>query len=258
MKLHVYSDLHLEFKGAGNVTFWQAVAGLAQQDPGAVCVLAGDIVNWRQQYEAPKALEHFRGLYREVIYVPGNHDSAKMAIHDSNARVLKYAAELGFHYLRPGHEVTIDGQRFLGGTLWYPNPNLPDLDWFYDRQVHPSLEPAYAHNAEFINKVCREMTHADIIISHHLPHPRSISSQWVTSPVNCYFLSDQTHWIETRWPKLWIHGHTHDGKDYVVRPEDKSLWTQEPDWFTRVYCNPLGYLGEDGNPYFWERVRLDC
>jgi predicted phosphodiesterase len=258
VRLAIFSDTHLEFQAGGTVAFWDRVTKHSQANPGSVAVLAGDIINWKKPKHARFTMETFRSLYREVIYVPGNHDSNGLKIGLCNARVEVNCRDLGIHYLRPGHAVTVDDQRFLGGTLWYPHPgNHPATAWFYDYRVHPSVEPAYAHNQDFVDSVCKVMEHGDIIVSHHLPHPRSVSAQFVGHEANHFFLSDQSAWIESRWPKLWIHGHTHDPKDYVVRPADPEEWRARPDNWTRIYCNPMGYAFEGANPAFWDRITLD-
>jgi hypothetical protein len=77
----------------------------------------------------------------------------------------------------------------------------------------------------------------DIVVSQHLPSPRSTHARHAGSPINCFFVCDIEHLIVARQPRLWIHGHTHESMDYRIG-------------CTRVLCNPYGYEGVETNPSF--------
>src|SRR5262245_10095299 len=101
MRLHIFSDLHLEF------------APLEPPDMGAdVVILAGDIhlqtrgVGW--------AAETFQ---RPVIYVPGNHEYYGGHFKNTLAKMRDRGGHTQVHVL-DRDEVVIDGVRFLGTTLW--------------------------------------------------------------------------------------------------------------------------------------------
>lgn len=66
-----------------------------------------------------------------------------------------------------------------------------------------------------------------ILVSHHLPHPRSIHRKYQGSPLNPSFASDLSRLMGSP-VALWIHGHTHESCDYF-------------EGGTRVVCNPRGY-----------------
>jgi len=68
-----------------------------------------------------------------------------------------------------------------------------------------------------------------------LPTRHSISKRWQGNPLNRYFVTDLTALILQKQPKLWIHGHTHDSKDYKLG-------------VTRIVCNPYGYYPNELNP----------
>ena len=67
-----------------------------------------------------------------------------------------------------------------------------------------------------------------VVVTHHAPHARSISPNYVGDPLNPAFASDLSALIRRRRPTLWVHGHVHASHDY-------RLGT------TRVICNPRGY-----------------
>jgi hypothetical protein len=77
-----------------------------------------------------------------------------------------------------------------------------------------------------------------IVVSHHAPSPRSLTGQPLGDlerGVRAYrdldfcYASDLEHMMHgARAPSLWIHGHIHSNRDYVVGS-------------TRVLANPRGY-----------------
>ena len=54
---------------------------------------------------------------------------------------------------------------------------------------------------------------------------------YAESPINRFFVSDETPLILDKKPRLWVHGHTHLTCDYMLGE-------------TRVVCNPHGYPKE--------------
>lgn len=79
----------------------------------------------------------------------------------------------------------------------------------------------------------------DVVVTHHLPSPRSTHQKYTGSPLNRFFLATMSLELEQlmfdRKPALWVHGHTHETCDYRVG-------------VTRVVCNPRGYDGHEINP----------
>jgi hypothetical protein len=65
-----------------------------------------------------------------------------------------------------------------------------------------------------------------VVITHHGSHPKSIHNQYAGNSINAAFVSN----LETMMghSAIWIHGHTHNSFDYVVKG-------------TRVIANPAGY-----------------
>jgi Icc-related predicted phosphoesterase len=75
------------------------------------------------------------------------------------------------------------------------------------------------------------------VVTHHLPHPRSIDPYFAGSPLNRFFLHDVSNTVECGEAALWVHGHTHASCDYRVGK-------------TRVVCNPFGYATDGANAAF--------
>jgi len=56
------------------------------------------------------------------------------------------------------------------------------------------------------------------------------------SPYNIFYANELDLLIEDKKPALWLHGHTHESRDYKIGK-------------TRIICNPRGYPGAV-NPNF--------
>lgn len=67
-----------------------------------------------------------------------------------------------------------------------------------------------------------------VVVTHHLPHPRSIHPRFADDPLTPAFCSDLSELVEGSGAALWVHGHTHTSCDYIAG-------------VTRVVCNPKGY-----------------
>ncbi len=278
MQLHCFSDLHFEHMRLPYLEFWAshdelmvreqkiaetaALHGVDQGKP--VCVLAGDIGVWSREL-APlsyDALRQFVDRYGgdRVVYITGNHEYYQSKVADVDTYLTQLSQDLGFHYLTPGNPVTIDGQRFLGGTLWYPKsyagglvPDRPgdgrppraSRAWrFSDFRFIADFEPwCYQQHADF-RQMMEGCTADDVVISHHMPSIKSVHPKFAGDTTNCFFYSDLEDLILAKQPKFWQHGHSHSPFDYKIDG-------------TRIYANPWGYPHENANPGFWSQVVVE-
>lgn len=71
-----------------------------------------------------------------------------------------------------------------------------------------------------------------VVVSHHLPHPRSLPERFNGDLLNAAYASDLSDVIKVGAPALWVHGHTHDSCAYVIH-------------HTRVISKPRGYGDEN-------------
>ena len=98
----------------------------------------------------------------------------------------------------------------------YPDDTIREhkntIEWF--KQVLPTLR----------GKV--------VMITHHAPSFRSISDDYVTSETIGAYATDVEALIYEHSPELWVHGHIHDTRDYMIGD-------------TRIVCNPKGYPRKD-------------
>lgn len=253
MILHVMSDTHLEFLGqeALDINFKLRLEAKARDEPPRALVLAGDIdvlATMRRGAERPpllESLEWFASLYPDVIYVPGNHEHADVGIADGYELLKQVPANV--HVLRPHRPaVTIDGTRFTGGTMWYPDceDHWLKRGWF-DYRMIPDADPEiHACHDLFREQVLPDM--GDVVVTHMFPTDESINPKFQGANTNVFFCAElDSELVKHRLPKLWIHGHTHCPFDYRSRHG------------FRVFCNPKGYPFEGENPRFWDRIRVD-
>jgi predicted phosphodiesterase len=247
MRLHVMSDLHIDFHDSID-PFVDALDLFRSkyEEPDAL-VLAGDLceLGGKSSSRGRFAMDALCSRYRQVIYVPGNHEAWGTSIRGAEEEILSWDFD-NLHLLKPGKAFILDGQRFFGGTGWYPDCEAPALKGnFPDYRAIKNFEAeVYAHHAAFRLRLEKDVGPEDIVVSHHLPSSRSTPPQFKYYSNNCFFVMDGIEeLVKAKQPKLYIHGHTHSPFDYRIGS-------------TRVYANPYGYPYESANPKFWERVAV--
>jgi hypothetical protein len=216
-------------------------------------VLAGDI------HVGVRGLEWAREQFpaTPVIYVVGNHEFYGEQMNEVLAALRKVADRLGV-YLLDADELVLGGTRFLGATLWtdfalygtgsrllramndaeqgmndFRLIRHSDVEFFrpeHAREIH------LAQVRWLEGKLLEMFDGPTVIITHYLPHPRSIHPKYEGDRLNPAFASDLARLVGPP-VTLWIHGHTHESFDYVVNG-------------ARIVCNPRGYLPFEPNPAF--------
>ena len=234
MRIQPVSDLHLEFDKDHGKAFAQSLPVL-----GDVLVLAGDVLPIRRPPHVVEMLGWFCSRFPEVVYVPGNHEYYKTSPGAGSALLASSAKDFSNLHLLDGAVTEIDGIRFVGATLWFPP--TPDearyrgflTDFKLIRDFLPWVHEAHAAQIAFLQENVRA---GDVVVTHHLPHPNSTPKMFVDSPLNRFFVArDATALLAGAGARLWLHGHTHAARDYVIGT-------------TRVVCNPRGYPHEKWKP----------
>ena len=235
MRIHILSDLHLEF------------APFQPDKVNAdVVVLAGDVhtgtngIKW--------VLEAFRD--KPVIYVLGNHEfygqklqrliaDIKQIVHGTNVYVLD------------NDRVEINDVVFLGATLWTDFRLMGDpmvsgavaqsgMNDFRRIRLLPNYrrflpKDARAFHSQSLEWLTQQTENAPdrkvVVVTHHAPSARSIPTRFERDPLNAAFASNLDRFTAECGAALWIHGHIHHRSDYVVGS-------------TRVIANPRGYPSE--------------
>jgi hypothetical protein len=71
-----------------------------------------------------------------------------------------------------------------------------------------------------------------VVLTHHAPSARSLMAGWEADLLSAAYASHLDPLLEEQGPALWVHGHIHAFRDYMVGR-------------TRVLSNPLGYQGDE-------------
>lgn len=224
MKILCVSDLHLEFHRDGGLGILRAFT----PNIADVLVIAGDLTT---QAILELAIKDLCNKFRNVIYVTGNHEyyfSSPQALHQSLQRLRSQIPNL--HWLH-NESCTIDGVRFGGTTLWFAYDPLNSLyeSSLSDFGVIQGFKSwVYQANREARSFLEKSISKLDIVITHHLPSPKSLQGDMINSQMNRFYLTDMEATIANSNLLLWVHGHIHTSIDYKIGK-------------TRVICNALGY-----------------
>ncbi|MBP0439130.1 metallophosphoesterase [Tianweitania sediminis] len=250
-KLWLFSDLHLDWNNK------LAKHGFETAVPEAdVCVCAGDL--FHNTVSSLGWLETFVLPHMPVVFVPGNHEYYGHTLLDDRAeyrqRYWENDLPEGLHYL-DCDEAVVSGVRFLGATLWtdfeFFGGTDEDRAWLmrkcelgmndyrtitYDRYTRPlTADHTRALHMEagkwLDERLARPGPEADVVVTHHAPHGKSVAPQFEDDPLTAAYVSDLGGMMLAYEPQLWVHGHVHSPFDYTVGR-------------TRVLCNPKGYPSE--------------
>lgn len=242
VKLHILSDLHLEFSRFDPI-----------ETDADVIVLAGDI------WKGANGIRWARGQWenKPIIYVPGNHEFYHMERVSTLAEMRDAAREYGVHLL-DNDEVIIDGPedsvRLLGATLWTDfelggadakpwamhegGRGLNDFRLINEGEEIFSPQRSielHRESLSWLDKMLAEpfASGKTVVVTHHLPSILSVADRFKNDMLSACFASNLDHLFGKM--DLWVHGHTHDTFDYVSNG-------------TRVVCNPRGYQTYSGGP----------
>lgn len=243
MKIQILSDIHAEFHQDQGRSFLQRL------NPSGIDVLvvAGDLAPIRMYSELIPLLVN---KYPHVILVSGNHEF----YGTSRGSVLYDLAQLGqeypnLHILEDSH-VTIDGQRFIGSTLWFSDdpkarPYWRNLNDFHlIRDFESWVFEVNANSVDFLSKNIKP---TDIVVTHHIPTQHGSDRKWWGTPLQPFFVCNMEKTLILQHPKLWIFGHTHDSCDFKFQRKHG----------TRIICNPFGYAGREENPNYQEKLEIE-
>jgi predicted phosphodiesterase len=232
MKIRLYSDLHLDIHNDRGKDWLAKSADAGNID---VLVLAGDITC---SLLLDMVFNTFCNKYPHVIYVLGNHERYGLISHKETQKEIDNARKKysNLHIL-DNDFCTINGQRFVGSTLWFEK--IPQkvsillasqhLVWSDFREIAGGETWIYSQN-EFSKKYLNKTVRADdVVITHYLPSYNCVAQRWLGDPNNCFFVCDMHDLIVNKNPKLWLFGHTHSAMKLKIER-------------TSLCANPLGYI----------------
>lgn len=236
MKIQLVSDLHSEFFDSTE----KAVDTTVRILPSDVLIIAGDIGNYETFTAALKllALRYYdSNPDGRVLYIMGNHEfylsHSPLEVTDLAEEVCKSAR---ITWLNNAVE-TIQEQRFIGSTLWYPF--TLNFKLVSDSRY---LAGDYIWEQNRLSKAFLEGTvrPGDIVITHHTPLG-ILTDGLLSSDIFDFSGTNLLKLIAEQRPSVWVFGHQHSSYDFTV-------------YSTHLYCNPFGYydyiLNETYQPDF--------
>ena len=248
MKFHIMSDLHLDHCAIDLNKF--------DFEKDSVILLAGDASDsaYCTQFLGAVGRE-----VNEVFHVLGNHeyygqiynkaanrikwDLSEQFGRTSNIHVTEkdvydrddvviITATLWTDFSRGNYTRMVQARNEVGDyTQIYSQDRPPE--WKLGAGVPITPEFIYTEHQDHLAFIKEQLEiHAGrkiVIMTHHAPSNQSISSRHIGERSNDLFCSDLDYlMVGNPDIKLWVHGHTHQFKDYDIDG-------------TRVICNPRGY-----------------
>lgn len=245
MKICVWSDLHLEFQ--------PSLPSLPEAD---VLVLAGDILVARHLKARELPEDHPQHLYlkwfheaslqyKQVLWTAGNHEFYGSSIQETLELCGKFAEQFKNVWFLEKQVAEVEGQRFLGTTLWTNCNNLDPRTMLvlqyglndyrkitqnnYSKLFPRHTAQMHLESMQWLRNTAQP---GDVIITHHAPSKKSIPPQYKSDyDLNGGYASSLEEDILELQPRVWIHGHTHHPNSYTLGA-------------TNIVCNPHGYPSE--------------
>lgn len=239
MRIRVLSDLHREF---GTINLPDVATDIV--------VLAGDIDR------GVKGVVWARKRFPDcpVLYIAGNHEYYDERIGRLHEKLREAATDSNVVILE-NENYELKGCRFFGATLW------TDFDLLGDRPTAMLMAGSKGTGMNDYRKIRRRDTsrlqpkhtallHADtrlaltqflaagdparsVVITHHAPSAKSAAIGKEFDPISAAYVSNMDKLILEYGPALWVHGHIHECRDYLIGK-------------TRVLNNAFGYQDAAG------------
>lgn len=252
MRVHLFSDLHLEY---GPLELPEAVRTGALAE---LVLLAGDIDVKRRAVAWAAAT-----FCQRCIIIGGNHEPYGDSLYANIAANRVAADKMSLKRDRPlrflEREVWTskagDGTpvRVVAATLWTNFEAFSEITadramFWAQREMNDyreirirdevlretrKLQPVDILRINTMSREFLESTLAEpfdgitIVMTHHAPSLRNVPQEY--KDVRAFYASDYDALIERFQPALWVHGHYHNSVDYFIGD-------------TRIVCNPRGYF----------------
>lgn len=246
MEIRVLSDLHFEFiqdqynpdRGRHKLNRYFDHK-LGDADAGDVLAVPGDVSHGEKEH-LEAALEELTSWFDgPTVYTAGNHEYYGSDFIEINNRLGELDNELeNFHWLNK-KQITIDGQRFVGATLWFPKTPQAEVrsDSLNDfKRIRGFTPDVYEHHEAERQWLDENIETGDVVLTHHIPASFCVPERYQNDPLNCFYNADVPELIDNK-PALWCFGHTHD----TIKKQKAGI---------KFVCNPLGYPNKKENHAF--------
>lgn len=221
-----------------------------------VAIVAGDVADGLCRRAIPWLAEHVVPRAGLTVYVPGNHDFYRTRMPDEINRAREDSIAAGIRMLDAGQVLNLGAVQIVGATLWTDYgldgrwPRQYVMDACGDRRsgmrdhrligtrdargVPAAFRPREAavlhmrHRARIEEALAVEWDGPRIVVTHHAPSLQSLRHGVSELTDGAYASHLEALMLGEGAPDLWIHGHVHASRDYVVGR-------------TRVLANPRGH-----------------
>lgn len=238
MKVQIYSDIHIESRGAYNIPKLDS----------DIIILAGDIDAGLNGLEWA---EELRRLHKKpVIYVAGNHEYYGYDYNELTQEFRDYASQFDNVHFLEKDELIMGDVRFLGATLWTDYYEHLGYEQFIENMslLNNALRDhvrirfngdeftanrAFELNKEtkhwLDNKLDEPFTGKTVVITHHGPSNKCNHREFGANLYSPGFVSDLDYMVEKA--DNWFYGHTHSNEDFMIGK-------------CRVVSNQVGYRNQ--------------
>ena len=254
-----FSDFHLNTYARAGAPLWTP-KGDPINDKKTALILAGDL------WEGTRPLMHaeeswiapLAERYRYVIIVLGNHDywGENLTTFATKFKNMLKDMHLNNVYLLDDEAITLEGVKFVGGTLWTDFNNydpftvwrakqyMNDYNYIRVGEGYRKLLPddiVKAHKKTratiFANAKKDDEVKKIVCVTHHSPSFQGLAPQYKNvGDANGYYHSELGNEIVDTEIDFWIHGHTHHPVDYMIGN-------------TRIINNAVGYYPFENTDY---------
>ncbi len=235
MRIQYCSDLHLEFLHNSNF-----LSANPLQVCGDILILAGDIVPLHDEFLNNSFFRFISKNYRQVFWVPGNHEHYYRDIYDYGTS-FRFTIRENIDVLN-NVELQYEGVRFIFSTLWskiseanekYIEQNVSDFECITNNDKKfrvTDFNGLHTESLEFITQSLSQNNKKTVVVTHHVPSVICNPAVHTNSCINEAFTVDLTGYIHDSNVNFWIYGHSH--------------YNQKPLYIgkTMLLTNQLGYI----------------
>ena len=249
MRIQYCSDLHLEFGHNSNYLSANPLKVI-----GDILILAGDIVPLHDEFLNNSFFRFLSKNYRQVFWVPGNHEHYYRDIFDYG-NSFRFTIRENIDVLN-NVELQYEGVRFIFSTLWsrigeanekYIEQNVSDFECITNNDKKfrvTDFNRLHTESFEFLSQSLEKNNKKTVVVTHHVPSVKCNPAVHINSIINEAFTVDLTEYIHRSNVNFWIYGHSH--------------YNQKPLYIgkTIMLTNQLGYIklneqqGFRNNAYF--------
>jgi Icc-related predicted phosphoesterase len=229
-QFQLISDLHLDFYSQDVDCILNHIISFQEEhdEPVDALIIAGDLAELRHPVWV-SSIQRLAKAYPQVLIVLGNHEY----YHANSDQFFKATRSIPDNVTwLDNSSVMVGNTKVAGGTLWFDADCIDSYSkrTFSDFIYIPNLDKWVQADHDQAKQTLMS-SDAQVIVTHHAPHPGSIHPEYHGNRLNPFFCTDCSDIIESVQPQYWVHGHTHHPFDYSVGQ-------------TRILANPLAYPNE--------------